>query len=79
MSGFLVSLRLGFIVSPHRISARSLPIKLPTATLTTTLIFSSQPACAAKGKLLLEQLVAQASVEGIKITWGSIREELNNG
>jgi hypothetical protein len=53
-------------------------MKLRTASLTAALIFSSPQAYAAEGKLLLEQLVALAGVEGTKITWGSINEENNS-
>lgn len=49
---------------------------VPTsATLAAALVFSSQQVYAAEGKLLLDQLVALAGVEGTKITWGSITEE----
>ena len=53
-------------------------MKLRTATLTAALIFSSQQAYAAEGRLLLEQLVALAGVEGTKISWDSISEENNH-
>lgn len=49
---------------------------VPTsAALAAALVFSSQQVYAAEGKLLLDQLVALAGVEGTKITWGSITEE----
>ena len=44
---------------------------VPTsAALAAALVFSSQQVYAAEGKLLLDQLVALAGVEGTKITWG---------
>ena len=46
-----------------------------TATLTASLLMGSYQAYAAEGKLLLDQLVALAGVEGTKITWGSITEQ----
>lgn len=49
-----------------------------TAALAAALVFSSQQVYAAEGKLLLDQLVALAGVEGTKITWGSINEEDNS-
>ena len=49
---------------------------VPTsAALAAALVFSSQQVYAAEGKLLLDQLVALAGVEGTKITWGAINEQ----
>ncbi|MEP0943420.1 MAG: hypothetical protein ABJH63_05845 [Rhizobiaceae bacterium] len=50
-------------------------MKTRIAAMSAALILSSQQAYAAEGKLLLEQLVALAGVEGTKITWASISEE----
>ncbi len=46
-----------------------------TATLTVSLLLGSTHAYAAEGKLLFDQLVALAGVEGTKITWGSHTEQ----
>ncbi|MEP1205982.1 MAG: hypothetical protein ABJM29_05010 [Rhizobiaceae bacterium] len=50
-------------------------MNIRTATLTASLLLGSYQAHAAEGKLLLDQLVALAKVEGTTITWGSIREQ----
>ena len=49
-----------------------------SAALSATLIFAAGPVYASQGKVLLEEIVALAGVNGTKITWGSLIEENNS-